>query len=67
MHGIQKVGRRSWQRGVRQPYHTDGQFDFSHGPTFRRLRDAQTAVEAQEAERPRSSVMQTPFNDRRHK
>ncbi len=68
-HGVQRAGRK-WQAGVHQPYHTgDGRssddYDFHAPQTFRRLRDAQASIEAQEAEMPRSAVQDLPFHDRR--
>lgn len=64
MHGVRRVGRK-WQRGVRQPYHLDGQFDFSQAQTFRRLRDAQAHVESEEKARPRILSQRTLYHDRR--
>lgn len=65
MHVVRRAGRR-WYTGVRQPYHGDGEWDFtSNSREFRRLRDAQADVESAEAERPRISTMQTTFHDRR--
>lgn len=67
---VQRAGRRNWQTGVRQPYHTgDGStsadYDFHAPQTFRTLRDAQAAIESQEEEMPRSAVQDLPFHDRR--
>jgi hypothetical protein len=65
MHGVRKVGPRKWERGVRQPYHLDGQFDFSQAQTFSRLRDAQAHVETEEKARPRILSQRTLYHDRR--
>lgn len=65
MHAVRRLGSHRWQRGIRQPYHNDGEWDFSKGERFSRLRDAQSHVEDEEATRPRRSTMQTTFHDRR--
>jgi hypothetical protein len=65
MHGVRKVGPRRWERGVRQPYHLDGQYDFSQAQTFRRLRDAQAHVESEEKAQPRLASQKTLYHDRR--
>ena len=65
MHGVRRIGARKWERGVRQPYHSDGQFDFTQAQQFRRLRDAQAHVEGEERNLPRNKQQRTWFNDRR--
>ena len=65
MHSVRKVASHRWERGTRQPYHDDGEYDY-HG-RYSRLRDVQSQVEAEEAERPRSKALRTSagFHDRR--
>jgi len=65
MRAVRRLGKRKWEVGVRQPYNKDGEYDFSRGERHKRLRDAQTAVEASEAESPRQGQLRTHFNDRR--
>lgn len=65
MHAVRKVASRKWERGVRQPYNLDGQYDWTSGGKFKSLRDAQTHSESEEAERPRAKKMRTEFHDRR--
>lgn len=65
MHAVKKVGSKKWQRGVRQPYNLDGQYDWTNGGTFKRLRDAQSHSETEEAEQPRSHKQRTQYHDRR--
>jgi hypothetical protein len=64
MRAVKKVGARKWQEGVRQPYHVEGQYQYTD-QTFRRLRDAQAALETAETTDPRAERMRTPFHDRR--
>lgn len=65
MHGVRRVGSDTWERGLRQPYHRNGQYDFTRAEQFKRLRDAQTHVESEEKILPRFMQQRTWFNDRR--
>jgi hypothetical protein len=65
MHAVRKVTNRKWQRGIRQPYNLDGQYDFASGGTFSRLNEAQAHAEGEEAVQPRAHKMRTQYHDRR--
>lgn len=65
MHAVKKAGKRKWERGVRQPYNLDGQYDYKSGGTFTSLDAAQSQAENEEAEQPRVNKMRTPFHDRK--
>lgn len=64
MRSVRKVTPRKWEEGVRQPYNTDGEYQYT-GQVFRRLRDAQETLEFAETSDPRKEALRSPFHDRR--